>query len=95
MSSAPDPSRALYPLSFALGVKPVGTGAASHAGFDERDVEAKLGATRFTNLMAKVKSVFSIGHDKYPGNYAVAYKRGCEVHCIYADDLEAFLKAGG
>jgi hypothetical protein len=79
--------KAMYPMSIALGLVPVSTGpSVTHPGFDEDEVKAKLGATRFNNLMAKVTNVFSCGH---------RLKAGVEAHAIYANDLEAFLKGGG
>jgi hypothetical protein len=57
-----------------------------HGGFDSDDVLAALGQSRFNNLMAGVKSVFSCGH---------RLKNGVEVHCVYAADLESFLNNGG
>jgi len=86
--------KTLFPQSAALGLQFVSTApGVDHPGFDEDDVKAKLGATRFNNLMAKVKFVFSCGHRVYPANDARG--AGCEAHAIYASDLEAFLKGGG
>lgn len=84
-----------FPLSAALGVKPVATASGNHPGFDMDEVQKKLGNTRFQNLMAKVKAVFSCGHRHWPSDHPMPERRNAEVHCVYADDLEQFLKAGG
>lgn len=87
----------IYPLSVALPatpvLAPVLTGTADHAGFDEIEVKAVLGATRFNNLLGGITRMFSCGHRIYPATHASM--PNCEVRCIYAADLEAFLKAGG
>jgi hypothetical protein len=78
---------ATFPRSVALGLRPVSTGpGVAHPGFDQDDVQVKLGNTRFNNLMATVSSVFSCGHRT---------EGGVELHAIYASDLEAFLRNGG
>lgn len=82
-----------FPLSTALGVKPVAKG--TQALFDSDEVSKVLGTTRYNNLVAKLKVVYSCGHRLWPANHAEPNKRNAEVHCIGADDLEAFLKAGG
>lgn len=98
----------MFPLSCALGLEPVPAG---DLGFDELDVQAKLGPDRFAKLMSGVTHVFCCGHAKYPAGHT---KPGVlhpadhptlanqpvdledyEVHCIYANDIESFLKAGG
>ena len=76
----------ILPASTAPGVE--------HPGFDDDDVKTALGITRYNALMAAIVSgapgysgsVFSCGH---------RVKNGVEVHCIYASDLELFLKNGG
>ena len=92
----------MFPLSCALGLEPVPAG---DLGFDELEVEEKLGSERFTKLMSGVTHVFSCGHAKYPAGHTklgVVDDKGkpvdlggYEVHCLYASDLENFLKAGG
>lgn len=77
-----------------LALIPATIGDTQQSGFDENDVKAALGVTRFNNLMTSIAggkpfsgAVFSCGHAKD--------KNGVEVHCIYASDLELFLKNGG
>ena len=86
---------AFYPLSSALLVsgkklQPVSTGQAVHALFDFDDLKLTLGTTRFNNLIAWLvtnkKTDYVCGHR--------TDSKGCEIHCISADDLEAFLKGG-
>jgi len=79
---------AMYPLSAKLGIEVVDAGP----GFDELELENALGEKRFAALAKTVKSVFSCNHAKYPAGHQLA---GYEVHCFYAKDVEAFLKAGG
>lgn len=99
------PFKARYPLSAALGLVPVSTAVGvEHPGADEDDVRAKLGTSRFVMLMLKVTHVFSCGHRKYVAGTTRPSVNddqgkpvdlgGYEVHCIYLDDIEAFLKAG-
>jgi len=78
-----------------LALLPATVGDVQHPGFDENDVKVALGTTRFNNLMALIVagkpysgSVFTCGHAKDA-------KTGVEMHCIYASDLELFLKNGG
>lgn len=86
-----------YPLSSVLLVKgkkiqPVSSdGVNIHALFDFDDLKAALGTTRFNNLIA-----YLVAHKKT--DYVCGHRvdsKGLEVHCIHADDLEAFLKGGG
>lgn len=93
----------MYPRCAALGLIVIHDGP----GYDELDVEKKLGPTRFANLMAKIERVFCCNHAKYPGGAGFFQPTkdangnplpspthrvtGYEVHCIYAEDLEAFL----
>jgi hypothetical protein len=98
---------ARYPLSSGLGLKPVATGpGAQPAGFDIDEVEKALGGAAFQALLkadcfssGEPKGrppgqiqVFSCGHRSWPQSHADPLRRGCEVHCIYADDLELFLR---
>jgi hypothetical protein len=84
--------RSRYPLSYALGLRPVSVAGADHEGFDIDEVEEKLGADRFMSLTAGLKEVFSCGHRIWPTDHPETHKRSCEVHCVYARDLEAFLR---
>lgn len=77
-----------FPLSADLGLEPVDAGP----GFDTLELEKALGEERYSALMNKVKQVFCCAHALYPEDHALA---GREVHCVYAADLEDFLKAGG
>ena len=88
-----------YPLSKALKIQPVSWGDQSvngglHDGFDVDDLKGALGATRFNLLMSGIKEVFCCAHRTWPGNHADPTKRNAEVHCVWAADVEAFLKAG-
>lgn len=81
-----------WTLSSALTVngKPIQLVAAQgamHPLFDSDDLKKALGATRYNNLIAKVKTDYVCGHR--------VDSKGLEIHCIAADDVEAFLKAGG
>jgi hypothetical protein len=78
-----------------LALVPATVGDVQHQGFDENDVKAVLGNTRFNNLMTAIiggkpysGAVFCCGHAKDP-------KTGVEHRCIYASDLELFLANGG
>ena len=84
-----------YPLSVKLGLEPVETVSGSHPGFDSLEVARILGAVRYAALASKIEAVFCCGHATYPPNHPDKALIGMERHCIYADDLEAFLKAGG
>ena len=79
--------KAMYPKSVALGLRPVGNDQISHPGFDERDVDLALGV-RYDAFTAGVKEVFVCAHD----NYADGPRKGTEVHCYYAADVEKFLE---
>ena len=83
--------RSMYPLSHALGLKLVSVDGYDHEGFDVDEVEKRLGPQRFAALLAGLKNVFSCGHRKWPGNHPDPIRRNCEVHCVYASDVEAFL----
>jgi hypothetical protein len=74
---------AQYPLSMSLNIRVIDAGP----GFDVNDLKKKLGALRFGNLIAGLKREFVCNHDKD--------MNGNEVPCVYATDLESFLKAGG
>lgn len=63
-------------------------------GFDSDDVLALFGKERFALLMSGVKAVFCCAHRTWPDTHADPIKAGAEVHCIYAADLEEFLKGG-
>lgn len=88
-----------YPLTAGkvnaggLALPPVSVGDAQLPGYDVDVVKAKLGAARFNALLAAIAgkpysgTLFSCGHRKDVNNV--------EVHCIYASDLELFLKNGG
>lgn len=84
--------RSRYPLSYALGLRPVSVAGNEHEGFDIDEVEQKLGAGRFKSLLADLKEVFCCGHRIWPEDYQDPVRRNTEVHCVYARDLEAFLK---
>jgi hypothetical protein len=84
--------RSMYPLSCALGLRLVSVAGADHEGFDIDEVEKKLGADRFKSLTSGLKEVFCCGHRIWPADHPETYKRSCEVHCVYARDLEVFLR---
>jgi hypothetical protein len=82
----------LFPRCSELGLELVSTdGASEHAGFDIDEVKAKLGS-RFDDFMSTVNTVFSCGHRIWEEKHPEEHKRGCEVHCVYAGDLEKFLE---
>jgi hypothetical protein len=91
--------KARYLHSTFLGLEPVTTGhdlrnfsdIVQHPFFDIDEVAEKLGPKRFEHFMTGVKEVASIGHRTWPEGHEFA---GCEVHCIHAADLEAFLAGG-
>jgi hypothetical protein len=85
--------RSTYPLSYALGLRPVSVNGNTHEGFDIDEVERRLGADRFKTLQAGLKEVFSCGHRTWPADHPEQHRRNCEVHCVYARDLEGFLKS--
>ena len=91
--------RSMYPLCYALGLRLVSVDGYQHEGFDIDEVEKKLGAGRFTVLQPGLKEEFCCGHRNWPFDHSDPYRRNCEVHCVYARDLERFLKeqpiAGG
>lgn len=81
-----------WPLSSALTVngkpiKLVSAQGATHPLFDTDDLKTALGSTRFNNLKATIKTDYVCGHR--------LDKNNAEVHCFAADDVEAFLRAGG
>lgn len=84
--------RSMYPLSYALGLRPVSVGGVDHEGFDIDEVEKKIGADQFKSLTAGLKEVFCCGHRIWPMDHPDSHKRSCEVHCVYARDLEGFLR---
>jgi len=84
--------RSRYPLSYALGLRPVSVAGVDHEGFDIDEVEEKLGAAQFKSLMAGLKEVFCCAHRNWPADHPDPLRANCEVHCVYARDLEAFLK---
>ena len=84
--------RSRYPLCYALGLKPVSVAGNTHEGYDIDEVEKKLGTDRFKSLMATLKHVFCCGHRIWPKDHPEPHKGSCEVHCVYARDLETFLK---
>lgn len=81
-----------FPRSVALGLEPVSDGTAEHPGFDSEEVRRKLGEKKFTELMGMVRTVFCCGHRTHPDNHPDKIVAGTEVHCIYAADLEKFLR---
>jgi hypothetical protein len=84
--------RSMYPLAYALGLRPVSVGSYDHEGFDIDEVERKLGAKRFASLLDGLKEMFCCGHRNWPADHPDPARRNCEVHCVYARDLEVFLK---
>ena len=83
---------AQYPLAAALEIPVIDAGP----GFDELSLEAKLGPTRFAKLMHGVKEVFCCNHACYPETVPDSHRiQGYEVHCCYAEAVEAFLQAEG
>jgi hypothetical protein len=87
--------RSMYPRSHALGLRPVSIGGNDHEGFDIDEVEKKLGAEQFASLLSGLIEVFCCGHRCWPADHPDPTRRNCEVHCVYARDLEAFLKSFG
>ena len=87
--------RSMYPRCHALGLKLVSVAGNELEGFDVDEVEKKLGADRFASLMAGLKEVFCCGHRNWPADHSDPLRRNCEVHCVYARDLETFLKGPG
>jgi hypothetical protein len=87
--------RSKYPASYALGLRPVSLDGNEHEGFDIDAVEEKLGADRFKSLVAGLKEIFCCGHRNWPADHPEPHKRNCEVHCVYARDLEVFLDGKG
>jgi hypothetical protein len=90
---------ARYPVCKSLPIQPANWGSQGangglHDGFDVDDLKGALGVTRFNLLMAGVKDVFCCNHRTWPSTHADPTKRNAEVHCVWASDLEAFLKAG-
>ena len=83
--------RSMYPRSYALGLRPVSVGGADYEGFDIDEVEKRLGSQTFTSFVAGLRNVFCCAHRKWPADYPDPSRRNCEVHCVYARDLEAFL----
>jgi hypothetical protein len=89
-----------FPNTKALKIQPVTWGDQSANGgtidgFDVDDVKGLLGAARFNLLMTNyVKALFCCGHRVWPTSHAEPTKRNAEVHCVYASDLEKFLKDG-
>jgi hypothetical protein len=88
-----------YPLSKTLKIQPAswgdqGTNGGLHDGFDVDDLKGALGVTRFNLLMGSVKELFCCSHRIWPATHAELNKRNAEVYCVWAADLEAFLKAG-
>jgi hypothetical protein len=78
----------MHPLSAALELPVIDAGP----GFDVLDLEARLGPTRFNKLMAGLKQVFVANHRTYPDGHELA---GYETHCVYVEDVEAFLTREG
>lgn len=83
--------RSMYPLSHALGLKLVSVNGYDVEGFDVDEVEKKFGPRRFAALLVALKNVFCCGHRNWPDNHPDPLRRNCEVHCVYACDVEAFL----
>lgn len=85
---------ATFPLSLALGLNllPIAY------GFDSHEVKDKLGDDRYQQLLGDVESVFVCGHRTSPVEVTKDGKTSvveCEVPCIYAEDLEKFLREEG
>ena len=81
-----------FPRSTALGLEPVSDGTAEHPGFDSDEVRQKLGEKKFNALMSTVRAVFCCGHRTHADDHPDKVVAGTEVHCIYAADLEKFLR---
>src|SRR5262249_52767638 len=84
--------RSTYPLSYALGLRLVSVEGNDLEAFDIDEVEKRLGAQRFASLIASIRRVLSCGHRTWPSDHPDPLRRNCEVHCIYAQDLEEFLE---
>jgi hypothetical protein len=87
------PFHDMFPLCAALHLPLVGSATANHPGYDEEELEVKLGPERFAKLQKSLTEVFCCGHRHYAADHPT--RAGCEVHCIWAKDLEKFLQAGG
>lgn len=70
-----------------------------HDAYDIDDLQAELGNSRFNALIAFIiarpSSLICYGHRNWPLTHAEPSKRGAEVHCVKAQDLDDFLKGGG
>jgi hypothetical protein len=82
----------MYPLSYGLGLRFVSRNGNESEGFDIDAVEKKLGADQFKALQAGLKEVFVCGHRTWPADHPEPNRRNTVVHCVWARDLEAFLK---
>ena len=93
----------MYPLSSALGLKAIHHGP----GFDCLDLQKHLGDVRYDALIQSIirsgSALFCCNHRKYEKGHTdprfatqdggPIELGGTEVHCVYAADLEAFLKS--
>lgn len=84
--------RSMYPLCHSLGLRPVSVRGNDYEGLDIDEVEKKLGAQRFASLQVGLREVFCCAHRTWPADHPDLNRRGCEVHCVYARDLEEFLQ---
>lgn len=88
-----------FPLSATLKIEPAalpdkGALGGLWPGYDAEDVQAALGPTRFAVFQSLVKRVFSCGHRKWASTHADPTKANAEVHCYFAEDVEAFIAGG-
>lgn len=95
----------MWPESTKLGLTPVErhvegtehrtalTFVGSYPAFDVDEVEKALGPVRFEALNKGLKRVLSCRHRIWPSDHPIPTRRNCEVHAVFADDLESFLTA--
>ena len=96
----------MFPRCVAAGLRPVVNQAqGQHFGFDRIEVSRILGPAIEEKLWSQVTHVFVCGHDTYPDDQHAEHLRiaeagnakldclcNSEVHCFYAEDVEAFLE---
>jgi hypothetical protein len=79
-----------YPLASAL----MGKIAPVQEGFDMDLVAKTMSPANWSTLKSQLQRVFVCGHAHWPPDHPEPTKRNTEVHCIYAEDLERFLRTG-
>jgi hypothetical protein len=84
--------RSMYPLSYALGLRPVSVNGNEHEGFDIDEVEKKTGCGPIRVSPGWAEGSVLLRSSHWPADHPEQLRRNCEVHCVYARDLEVFLK---